>query len=700
MEGNGIIMNLRNIQRKDYLVSAIIFFASFMTGILCSYINIQIISDYLLKAAFIVLIIGEVYYFKRQYSFWNSVFYSFVFGTLALFWNLSYLKCSLEPQYISNGNAIIGLIGLDLSAFLWIYRVIRAFKEAITKEKVLYYIPLFIICIVYIMMFFLNYSVWFTIDSTTYYLSVADNAGTWGFTFADITPFFMGGHTSFAYSVLLTLGELICPINGYGQRTVNLVLSILTIVAFYKICEKIWDKKDRVRNTLLTMIFAYGPLFYGISYLHDTDFPLLCFFVLFFLASFYRVNAFKYLMIICICFSKEIGVFILAGTYIGEWVIECWGRKEKRWSGYIKGLFSWKRLMMYSPAFVYIYTLFFIDGGWAQNFRRIFEKNNSAAEIPLNTYTWWHYPILKIFECFFMNFYWVVWIVFGILLICIFKYCRTNRIKVKEYLIEVLKGKVQYYIPLIFTYVFFLVVGIAYLTYIHYRYVQLGQLFFVLFLGGIIDCFPHKKRKQKYLLAPILGLFLLQSFIAIDPVTNMVLEKYDAGNGVLPSTRKYWYIVVDENNGDGYYWEAEDDIMARFRLAEGNEINREKIGLQKGIENAFSDIEYKENKLIVLDDFGEWIENTCGQLFGIMDDSGWFWDDERKTVVRYETENPINIVDDSVKLDEYKDVYEEIYYFDFPFNEYYQNNILEENKPVEEHDEEWGRWKFKVYRLW
>lgn len=682
-----------------YFLSVVMLFCALITGTLCNYMDMQIVSDTFLKIAFCFLLVGSISSILEKNYFGYSFFYCCFFIIAALFWDLSFFKYSLKLEAINMTNAIFGIIALNGSMLIWIYNVLHAPKIKGDKLKIKRYIPLGILCLAYAILFSFNYSVWFIIDSNTYYLSIANNAGTWGFSFSNLEAFLMGGHTSYAYSVLLTIGELIAPQFGYGQRTINLFMSIVTIIAFYKITERIWGEKNYLREIFLTVLFAFAPLFYGISYLQSTDFPLLCFGVVFFFASFYNLQMLKFLMVICVCFSKEIGIFVLAGAYFAEFLMKCMEMKKHKFLWYLKELFSKKRLLIYSPVFLYAFLLLFGSGGWINNFRQIFVKDNSLIEIPEQTYTWWHYPIYKFYECFFMNFSWIIWILFFIMIITVLRYCTVKRIRINTYLKKKLKPYIQYYTPILVTYVFFLIIGIAYLTFVHYRYIQLGHMFFVLCFGIIIDLIPGESIKKEILLLPICLVMFIECFITIDPIKPYFFDMVNVGEKYIPSTRQYWYITVDEESGAGYYWEAEDEVMAAHHLAEGTEYNREIINLQRLLEKTFKDIEYSEDKLIILDNFAGWMEYTCGQLFGVMDSSGWFWDSKYSTVVRYDTGIPINFASDDISVKEYKKQYKEIYYLDFPFNEYYQNNILEENATIKSIDEKIRGWKITVHQL-
>lgn len=693
--------------KLDYILSAITFLMALTAGQIASgNIGIMLLSSGLLKLAFILLIVGDVrlIVLKRR-EFCHSGILSLFFLVSAFFWDISLSK-SQNFQDISWGNATLGIIALNLSAIFW---TVIFFTSFFTKrERNLLsilskdFLPIVLICFSYIVFFFANYTVWFKLDSETYASSIMQNAGTWTFSLANMKPFLMGGHTSYAYAMLLTIGELLIPKFGIGIRVINLLISLAAIVSFYLIVDIIWDHNKKL-DVFLTLIFTYAPLFYGISYLVSSDFPLLCFFTIFLFASFYEIIPLKWLMIVCVCFSKETGIFFVVGEYLGETISSYVQKKEdpQRRKHFISFLFDWNKINIYISTIAYLCVLLFGSSGWAKNFRAIFSPSDATGyDIPLNTYRWWHYPIFKTFECFFMNFYWLIWVLVIEMLVSVELYRRSRKMSVNEYLVFIgIQKRQKYYVPIFLTYLTFYLMGILYLTYIHYRYIQLGHLFYVLILGIVVDLIPRKKIGQKeWLLFPVLALFFIESFVLFDPVTFAFFKKFDAGNGRLVSTRQYWYITLNDENSIGYYWEAEDSVMAGHYLAEGTEYNRETIGLQRVLEKSFTDIDYKSDKLIVLNNIGGWIEYTCGELFGVMDAGGWFWDPDYKTVVRYDTGIPITFVTDDVDLRQYQ-MFNEIYYFDLPFNEFHSSNILQNNAYFSMTSESCGRWKIDIYQL-
>lgn len=681
---------------KLYHISAAIFsLLSIMIAQCAKTGTIGIVANYLFKVSFLCLVIGNLIVLIYRDELTHKLLYTIVFGVFFLFFFLSMIKYSGEEPLTL--NAYLGLVAVSFTFFLGLAEILKTINVLTIIDIIKKNIVLILICGIFTLLFFPNYNVWQMIDSHTYYNAVVEEAGKWNFDILGMNHLLMGGHTAYAFAILLHIGELLCPYYGYGQTTIKLLMSIITIVLFYKICYKLWGEKNKLYILLLTGIFAFSPLFLGISYLTSTDFPLLCFMTTFVFSYIYENRALKWISVLAVCFSKEIGIIIVFGFYMGEFLYTLIENKDTSFSlkKIVSNLFDYKRLQEYSAVFCYAFILLFGSAGWIKNLHRMFETSDAVEMATEKTYIWWHYPIYKIFESFFMNFYWII---FPVIILCIVArkvYQRKN--KDLEGIAETGMQK-NVLLPICSAYIFFCVCGIAYFTYIHYRYIQLQQLFYVLLLGFfVLNICPDIKWLRKSLLILVGLLFLIESYITVDPVTYFFFDHLDIGNGQVVSTRKYWYIITDEESGDGYYWEPDRKVINQFYLAEGTEYNRETLGLQRMLERAIEAIDYNENKMIILDNFGGWMENTNGQLFGVMSCNGYWWDQKKGTVTRQQIGIPLNLTVDQRMFE--TDNYEEIYYFDFPFNQFHKNDVLDKYTILSEQAITYGKWKMKVYKV-
>ena len=278
-----------------------------------------------------------------------------------------------------------------------------------------------------------------------------------------------------------------------------------------------------------------------------------------------------------------------------------------------------------------------------------------------------------------MNFAWIIFI---------FALIAATKIQLKKFDLN--------FIPIIISYIFFIAVSCLFLTYVHYRYNQLGLFFYTLILGVLICNNISQYVIRKLCLSVIAILFLIQCYIDIDPVSNLLpFTKVNIGKEEMVSTRKYFYGGAPYY--DYAYIEGDKRLMSQHLLAEGFEYNRQWINFQKVMEQAITNLKYDSSKLIILKNFGGWIENTNGQVFGVMDETGYYWDNNKNTVTRDNTGIPLNLT--IGEWDFANENYNEIYYIDFPFNEFHTDNFFDKYSVMYQYKESVGPWVIGVYRI-
>lgn len=669
-------------------------------------IGAELISNIYLFLALLSIMCGNIISFKEPCNKHHWSLCAF-FGVCFLFWGLSLAHCRVMLNEWQRVNAFTGVLSFGVSFLICIFRAVRYPVNRNSQQK--WYniekrLPLLGICFVFVCLFSMNFRVWNRIDSYTYYSGIVDHAGTWKFDFIDMEPLTMGGHLSYAYSAWLTIGELLFPQYGYGQRIAICVLSLIAIVCFYRIIEKVWNK-DKWFPLILTFIYTFAPPLFGTSYLINIDYALLCFLTILFYAHFYNNRFLKCLLVLSITFTKETGALILFGLFMGEAILKFFARNESMRKR-VLSVFTFKRVLTYIPVFCFFIIIILDDAGWAVRFRELSDSapSETMIEYAKDSYDPWRYPVYKLFELFLMNFNWMIWAVAAITFVLLKTAAKIRGTSACRLMIERLMPFIHYYVPILTTYAMFCVVSIAYFTYIHYRYVIPGHLFFVLCLGMLLQLMPLMRDCWKRLfLVPFSVLMAIESFVCIDPVTFAFFNKFDAGNGELISTRKYCHLM--SNDGQWYWWEADYDTMKSHFLADGMEYSREVIGLQNVMEEFFIQINYSPDKLVVLDMFTDSKGYMLGQLFGRMKTDGWYWDNNRQTVVEYPTDAPISIATDEEFLSEMRenpqalDSYSEIYYLAFPLNGTRTNDVLNINTPIDTFDIGYQKWKIRIYRL-
>jgi hypothetical protein len=150
-------------------------------------------------------------------------------------------------------------------------------------------------------------------DAGTYFNAILEAAGR--FTLAPTslaTEFRLAGHPTHAYAMYLTMGQLLRPSNHYVMNTQNLLLACVGIYCFGRVCRRLFPNLTPIQHALITLAFAFNPLYFGASMHTNADLPVAVF-LLVVLAAFLsnRLVLFSFGGL-CLCFSKEPGTLAYA----------------------------------------------------------------------------------------------------------------------------------------------------------------------------------------------------------------------------------------------------------------------------------------------------------------------------------------------------------------------------------------------------
>ncbi len=681
---------------------------------------------------FLFLAIGSICFleYSAYFSQWRRQM-SALYLTAALFWDVNFLYGNAVYTAVS----MAGIVVLNLSCLLFAAAALNDPKVwdifgVIRKNPG--------ICCVEILAALLyrqNFGRWFLGDAYTYYSSVAASAGSWDFSLHSLSAFLMGGHTSYAYAALLSIGELLWHEDGNGIRMVSGILYLVTTGAFYAVCQYIFGKKQQKMNVLLAAVFAVSPLVFGISYSVNSDFPLLCFFTLFVYAALYKKRIWQWVFVLAVCFSKETGIVMIAGYYIGECVYAAWngtGQVRRFLGRAFREAFRLRHVMQYAGVFFFLISAVLSNAGWMKNLRGTVNGGTDELE---NIVTMWHYPFYKLSELFVMNFAWILPVLAAAAIVqktVFIKFSQAGLDKAgknaglnqagketdlnqaeqnaglnqagknadlnqagKETDLnkaDLRKTGKEALFPLVFSFAAFLGISIGYFTYVHYRYMQPGIFFYVLLLGRVSCMIFKKEAARHWALLAAAVLFLSQSYITWDPVTYLLYPNVETGRGTVVSTRRYFY--GGENYGYAYI-EGDDELLSEHYQSEGMEYNREQLLRQNMLEQAFSGIGYGNGDLIVLDMFGGWKENTCYQLFG--HSYPVYWDEDKKTVSSEQGDCEIQFMIAAQEID--LNSFHHVYYFKFPYNPYRKDDFTKEHEVIRQWEFTEGRWSMEVYQV-
>lgn len=600
---------------------------------------------------------------------------------------------------------LIKYVGTGIWGFHFLYLCLLAFTSRKGKSGKKFKsffarncVP-FLISIIYIVSSLSTLRLWFKSDGYTYYSSVVDGIGKWDFTLNTLNAFTMGGHVSYGYAPFLQGGLFLAEPYGIGIRIVNLLFSVITIFSFHYIVLFLFPtyrkKRETVKLFFAESVFSLCPLFLGISYEVYTDYAMFFYFVWMVACFVYRLDVLGVACAVLLCFSKEFGIFILAGC-LGAYGVTIIVKQRKRLEIIISEA---KRCSVYCIGVIpFLLSLLCGDAGWGKSAKQTLSSNqNIEGRIPSSLVFDPDYILVKLKEIFVLHYAWLFCAVFVILLIC------ALRIGMKK-----ATGTIQENVMAIAgAFVVFTALQLFYLTYVHYRYLQLYT-----FLGALLLAWVASNVSLSYVLTGPLAIFLLvESFITTDPVSLYLFNTINVGSGNNISTIKYVYIdhALDNDEDDGTFFTAEEtpDVWDHV-LLDGMMNNRDQIGIERTTEQAMKKISYTDNDAVILSPIYHGL--SVFSLWGRLDLDSYYWNSQSGQITNNSKDQKIHLLSHGAVENNEKKIlreYDNVYYFNYPFinNQYEDDSEERVEEFLLDYDFEfveeirYGKWTLQVYRL-
>lgn len=319
------------------------------------------------------------------------------------------------------------------------------------------------------------------------------------------------GHPSMGYMGLMSLSQIFGFGNTVALNIENMLFAVMAIWGFYNIT-KFFFPNRKIENIIITLIFAFNPLFYASSIFFNLDFPLLVFTVLVFEAFIYKRNFLFLLWSLILVFTKETGIYIYLAFISAYFTIRIINKRI---------LLGWGKtflqiLVLFLPIIVFGLYLIYTRGHlWNDNdyvkFNFIWSDSCTFCFglNPLNIKT-------RIFQMFIMNFSWLMSL--GILIAIV---------KISGLLLEPLKRivKVKFDMIIVLMIVFFAFIALNLVMVVmnFSRYVVPSVFFLtILFYISIHILFNRNFFARFTILLILLILVTIQVFNAIDPSAQML----------------------------------------------------------------------------------------------------------------------------------------------------------------------------------
>lgn len=239
-----------------------------------------------------------------------------VLTLLTLFWTLAfispYTNKSAWQSFVVGEITLVLFLGLS---------AIFTFKGFATRKvnlrRTIIDHPQIWVAILYMILSTSDLTVIPMCDSGAYFKSVLDAVK--GFNFipgASLKAMILFGHPAFGYAAYLMLGQFISFANFWIANLQARILAVAAILAFAGIVDALFaGKLGMLERLLITGLFAFTPLVYGLSLTVSVDFAVLVFLCLTFYFYLHNQTILALVSGIMLCFSKEAGA-LLYGSFV------------------------------------------------------------------------------------------------------------------------------------------------------------------------------------------------------------------------------------------------------------------------------------------------------------------------------------------------------------------------------------------------
>ncbi len=520
------------------------------------------------------------------------------------------------------------------------------------------YSYIIVLCIIIVVCSVETLDDWMHMDSLTYY-TYTSNAKSIDFSFNTLNLFKLGGHSSYAVAFFYLIGEFITPDSPVGVRCVQLALFLITIFMFsYLVKYFELDEKNKFINCVICAIYAFQPLLLGTIYNINIDYMMMVFWI--FAVFFYVREEYILLAIslVCLVFSKEVGIVILCGILLGIFIIEV---KKGFNIGSVKKLF-----FVGIPAAFFVVVWLFGGSHWfaSKNPTQISSSGTELHKFGINAVN----IVCKLKELFLLNFSWIF-----TFCICI---CSIVLLLKKKKIHEI-NNNIWI---LLCSYLTFIIFNFIYITYTHTRYIAPHLWIYIILFVVMINSVKIKK-VLKYIIFSICCIAcFIQSFITVDPVTLSVFRNIDIGTRKIVSTIAYTQ-VKDVITTD-------EEMIREREFSHAIEYNREYTYMVEALEKMLVNINYSNEDLVLIESiYGK----SSKELTGIfilgkenVNSSEYYYDafaGKIRYSDKYEKLNYMFINDESDLEDINKDNYRNIYIVSFPYNVCYEEFSAVEQVP-------------------
>lgn len=496
-------------------------------------------------------------------------------------------------------------------------------------------------------------------DSTIYYQGIEIAKNQWKF--HNYSAYNLGAHSGYAYCFFLVIGDIIVNKFGIGGIIVNIILGVTAILAINGIVCRTTTKISHLERMLICSVFAFSPYLFGLVGEINLEYPQLCFLTWLIYAKISNKRLLQLISGLCLAFTKETGVLIFAGFYLGTFFVEMIKNKKtlmERILGAIKSNFKFAII----TGLVWIYFFICLSSTLYS-----FSSNKNSPNLDyVSGYkmdslgVWPGFIMYKILELFVFNWNWIIWVIIFALFFIRLKKGKNENVNYDTDVKGAIGGALFMFM---FTQLFFV-------TWTNFRYQIPFLIFEILILVYSLYSTLSRKNLRIIILCVISTFVIISDFFSIDPISNCLFTKREYGNGELYYLTYFNLDCLKESNDGLKVTRCYDPKIDANEGKGGRDLstyNRQRGYIGQVMKEFLEKIEYTKNDVIVIPSYLNTFEDTSNFLF-CRDMYVWdnfiYWDSEynmirinnyRETNTNFDdSKNKLNIkfVD---KIDTYDD---------------------------------------------
>lgn len=448
-----------------------------------------------------------------------------VFTFLALFWTLASLSPSTDKSHPV--NMITGEIVLVV---LWVFSLGLTLKARgrspikINIRRLILDHPQVWVVAVYLALSCWDIQVFPMCDNGAYFNSTLNAVQHFNFVLGpSLKAMKLYGHPSYGYAAYMMLGQFL----GYGNFVMAnaqvRLLSAAAILAFAGIVGYLFPGPSRRwQRVLITALFAFMPLVYGVSLGITTDHAVLVFLCLTICLYMLDAPVLALASGVMLCFSKEAGALLYGSLVVSLYAVllpyQAKGGSGPWLKSFVKS--ALKNSYLWIP--LILFGIYILVDGQLWMFNNPHDLLQSSSNFIALTYSTAYDKTIQIFLA---NFNWVIWGLIGMgLLIGIYRLRGriTRPGRISEQMI--------WLIVLALSLVPFLVVNYILNTWNNPRYIVPLSLFEMVFLMKAIETMWQRFLLQAGVLAVSLVLLFAACFKTFDPVLFHFFPTFNFGD--------------------------------------------------------------------------------------------------------------------------------------------------------------------------